>query len=283
MARGHYSQGERVTGTLYVVATPIGNLEDLTLRASRVLSEVSLVVAEDTRQTRKLLSHLDLHKRLLSYNDHNAAQRTPQVLRAVLKGDVALVSDAGVPLVSDPGASLVRAAAEQGTPVVPIPGPSAVTAALAAAGLPADAFHFLGFPPRARKARRASFESLATRRETMVIFEAPHRVRATLEDLRQALGDREVAVCRELTKLHEEIFRGSVTEALEYFETPRGEFVVVVAGAAEAEAVAVDTDAARTALARLKKDGATRRDAVEQVTQAYGISKRDSYRLWLEV
>ena len=193
------------------------------------------------------------------------------------------MSDAGVPLVSDPGASLVRAAAEQGTPVVPIPGPSAVPAALAAAGLPADAFHFLGFPPRARKARRTTFEAYATRRETMVIFEAPHRVRATLEDLHQALGDREVAVCRELTKLHEEIFRGSVTDALEYFETPRGEFVVVVAGAAVAEAVAVDTDAVRTALARLKKDGSTRRDAVEQVTQAYGISKRDSYRLWLEV
>ena len=271
-----------MTGTLYVVATPIGNLEDLTLRASRVLGEVSLVVAEDTRHTRKLLSHLGIHKRLLSYNDHNAAQRTPLVLRAIRKGDVALVSDAGVPLVSDPGASLVKAAAEQGSPVVPIPGPSAVTAALAASGMSADAFHFLGFTPRARKPRRGVFESYSSRQETLVVFEAPHRLRAMLEDLRDALGDREVAVCRELTKLHEEVFRGSVTRALGHFEIPRGEFVVVVAGAAEATAVAVDSAAVSATLAQLKRAGSTRRDAVELVTEAYGISKRESYRIWLE-
>lgn len=272
-----------MTGTLYVVATPIGNLEDLTLRASRVLGEVSLVVAEDTRHTRKLLSHLGFHKRMLSYNNHNAVQRTPHVLRAVLKADVALVSDAGVPLISDPGASLVKAAAEQGTPVVPIPGPSAVTAALAASGMSADEFHFLGFPSRARKARRISFESYSKRQETLVVFEAPHRLRAMLEDLYQVLGEREVVVCRELTKLHEEIFRGNVTEALEHFNTPRGEFVVVVAGAAEAMGIGVDSSAVSRALAQLKRAGATRRDAVEKVTQAYAISKRESYRLWLEL
>jgi 16S rRNA (cytidine1402-2'-O)-methyltransferase len=177
-------------GTLYVVATPIGNLEDITRRAARVLGEVGLVAAEDTRQTRKLLTHLGARPRLVSYNEHNAAQRTPRILRALLKEDVALVSDAGVPVVSDPGMGLVRAAAEQGTPVVPLPGPSAVTAALAVAGMSGDAFRFLGFPPRARKARRALFASVDSERSTLVLFEAPHRVRATLEDLQATLGDR---------------------------------------------------------------------------------------------
>ena len=205
-------------GTLYVVATPIGNMEDVTLRAARVLGEVSLIAAEDTRQTRKLLAHLGLHTRMLSYNEHNAAQRTPRILRVVLEDDVALVSDAGVPIVSDPGAGLVRAAAEQGTVVVPIPGPSAVTAALAAAGMPADAFHFLGFPPRARGARTALITRYEHAPETLILFEAPHRLRATLEDLRVVLGDRPIVVCRELTKLHEELFHGTPSEALDHFK-----------------------------------------------------------------
>lgn len=270
-------------GTLYIVATPIGNLEDLTLRAARVLNEVKLIVAEDTRQTRKLLSHLGIHKRLLSYNEHSAPARTREILKAVLAIDVAVVSDAGVPLVSDPGAALVRAAAEQGTEVVPIPGPSALTAALAVAGMPADAFHFLGFPPRARKAKRALFERCARDPETLALFEAPHRIQDTLEDLRTILGDRQTAVCRELTKLYEEVFRGTLAEAIAHFTEPRGEFVLVVAGAGPQEAhTAVDTAAAGEAIARLKASGVSRRDAVEQATQAYGITRREASRLYLE-
>ncbi|MEX2598850.1 MAG: 16S rRNA (cytidine(1402)-2'-O)-methyltransferase [Dehalococcoidia bacterium] len=272
-----------MAGTLYIVATPIGNLEDLTQRAARVLSEVSLVVAEDTRQSRKLLSHLGLHKRLVSYNEHNAAQRERDILKAVLAEDVAVVSDAGVPVVSDPGASLVRAAAEQGTRVVPIPGPSAVTTALSAAGMQADAFHFLGFPPRARKAKRSLFQRYERTPETLVLFEAPHRLQETLEDLRTALGERDLAVCRELTKIHEEVFRGTVTQAEVHFTEPRGEFVLVVAGAATGEGpVEVDTEAVQAAVTRLKREGVTRRDAVEEVMAAYGVTKREASRLYLE-
>lgn len=268
-------------GTLYVVATPIGNLEDLTYRAARVLGEVALVVAEDTRQTRKLLTHLGLHKPLLSYNQHNAAQRTPRVLDALGAGDVALVSDAGTPLVSDPGAGLVRAAAEAGSPVVALPGPSAVVAALATAGMPADAFHFLGFPPRASKARRETFAAYAHDPLTLVVFEAPHRLSATLADLREALGDREVVVCRELTKRYEEAFRGSLSAAAAHFIAPRGEFVLVIAGG-EPERPVADTAGATEALSRMKAAGLSRKDASARVEEGYGISRREAYRIWLE-
>ena len=270
-------------GTLYIVTTPIGNLEDLTPRASRVLAEVALIAAEDTRQTRKLLTHLGLSKRLVSYNEHNAAQRTPGLLRTLLAEDVALVTDAGVPAVSDPGADLVRAAAEQGTRVVPIPGPSAVTAALSVAGMGGDAFKFVGFPPRARNARRKLLAELEAEPATLILFEAPHRVRATLADIAATLADRPLAVCREITKLYEEIFRGTATEALAHFEVPRGEFVIVVHGATKRVLDDADPQGARAALATLKAQGQTRRDAVAQVTDAFGVSKRDAYKLWLEV
>jgi 16S rRNA (cytidine1402-2'-O)-methyltransferase len=270
-------------GTLFVVTTPIGNLEDLTPRAARVLGEVALIAAEDTRQTRKLLTHLGLSKRMVSYNEHNATERTPRLLRSLLKEDVALVTDAGVPAVSDPGADLVRAAAEQGTRVVAIPGPSAVTAALSVSGIGGDSFKFLGFPPRARKERRELLTAIEAESATLVLFEAPHRVRDTLEDLRDALGERRVAVCRELTKVHEEIFRGTAAEALAHFELPRGEFVIVVEGAPARVAQVADEVGAREALARLKAEGQTRRDAVPQVIDAFGVSRREAYRLWLEV
>ena len=268
-------------GTLYVVATPIGNLEDLTYRAARVLGEVALVAAEDTRHTRKLLTHLGLHKRLLSYNEHNAAQRTPRVLDALRNGDVALVTDAGTPLVSDPGAGLVRAAAAQGSQVVALPGPSAVTAALATAGMPSSAFRFLGFLPRSSEVRSEVLSRYAHDPETLVVFEAPHRLRAALADMREVLGDRPVAVCRELTKLHEEVFRGTLSGAAAHFIEPRGEFVLVIAGAAPSER-APDTESARTELARLKAEGVSRKDASARVEEAYGLSRREAYRIWLE-
>ncbi len=270
-------------GTLYVVATPIGNLEDTTLRALRVLREVGLVAAEDTRITRKLLAHFGIQVPLVSYNQHNARQRIPRILQALGQTDVALVSDAGVPLVSDPGHELVREASRQGFRAVPVPGPSAVTAALAVAGLPADSFHFLGFPPRVRKDRRGALRAVAPLRQTLVAFEAPHRLRASLDDMLAVLGDRVVTVCRELTKVYEEVFRGCVSEALAYFQQPRGEFVLVISGAeASSGKDEVAWDAVRQELASLKASGYSRRDAVAQVTAIHGISRRDAYHLWLE-
>ncbi|MDA1035912.1 MAG: 16S rRNA (cytidine(1402)-2'-O)-methyltransferase [Chloroflexi bacterium] len=270
-------------GTLYVVTTPIGNLEDLTLRAVRVLGEVGLVAAEDTRQTRKLLTHLGLSKkRVVSYNEHNAAQRSPRLLHSLLTEDVALVTDAGVPAVSDPGADLVRLAAEQGNVVVPIPGPSAVTAALSVAGI-SGAFRFLGFPARARKGRKALFSEVEHEQSTLVLFEAPHRVRAMLEDVATVLGERPLVVCRELTKLHEELFRGTAAEALAHFEVPRGEFAIVIQGAQQRAKAEIDEAGVLDALTSLKAQGQSRRDSVAQVTDAYGISKREAYKLWLAI
>ena len=195
--------------TLYVVGTPIGNLEDLSPRAARVLREVALVAAEDTRVTRRLLAHIGAHPRLVSFHEHNWRERLEQVLQALEEGDVALVSDAGMPGVSDPGRQLVAAAAARGIRVESVPGPSAVTTALAVSGLPADAFMFLGFLPRRRRERQEKLREAAASSLTLVLFEAPHRLRATLEDISAIFGDLPIAVCRELTKLHEEVFRGT--------------------------------------------------------------------------
>jgi 16S rRNA (cytidine1402-2'-O)-methyltransferase len=222
------------TGTLYVVATPIGNLEDVSLRALRVLREVDLVAAEDTRHVRKLLDHYGIRKRVVSYHEHNERTRTPQLLAALRSGrSVALVSDAGTPALSDPGYPLVRACAEAHIPVVPVPGPSAAVAALVVSGLPTDRFLFLGFPPRRRPARRRFFEEVRDGRATLVLFESPHRLADCLEDALAVLGDRRAAVCRELTKLHEEVRRGTLSELVSWARqaAPLGEVTVVVEGA----------------------------------------------------
>ena len=269
-------------GALYVVATPIGNLEDVTLRALRVLREASLIAAEDTRTTRKLLSRYDVHTPVTSFHDANAARKLPALLAALRDGVVALVSDAGMPLVSDPGYQLVSAATAAGVPVVAVPGPSAVTAALVVSGLPADRFLFLGFLPRKAGERRSALRALAREQHTLVAFEAPHRLRQTLNDLLSALGDRRIAVCRELTKLHEEVFRGSVQEALAHFTEPRGEFTLVVEGA-PAATPAASLDDARTELLRLRAEGARAKDAVDTVAGALGLPRRRVYRLWLDL
>ena len=266
-----------------MVGTPIGNLEDITLRALRVLGEVGLVVAEDTRKTRKLLTRFNIKVPLLSYHQHNAVQRTPRILEALADGDVALVTDAGTPAVSDPGANLAMAVRERGFPVTPIPGPSAVTTALSVAGMRADAFLFLGFLPRARRERLAHLRSVAAVPQTLVLFEAPHRLGPALADLRQALGDRSVTICRELTKLHEELFHGTLSEAMTHFTQPRGEFVLVVPGAEPETAPTTDLDAVRHELAALRAQGMTRRDSVAQVTAAHPVSRRVAYRLWLSL
>lgn len=218
-------------GTLYVVATPIGNLEDITLRALRVLGSVDLVAAEDTRTTRKLLAHHKISARLTSYHAHSGPAKVEQIVKALETGDVALVGEAGTPCISDPGYPLVRAALERGHVVASIPGPSALTAAAAASGLPVDRLVFLGFLPRRPGRRRAALAERGEEPAALVLFEAPHRLRATLAEVLAVLGDRPVAVCRELTKLHEEIFHGTITAALAHFAEPRGEFTLVIEGA----------------------------------------------------
>ena len=218
-------------GILFVVGTPIGNLEDMTARGTRVLGQVALVAAEDTRVTRRLLSHLGIRVALISYRQHNWQVQLPKLLNALTTSDVAIVCDAGMPVLSDPGNQLVLEAATAGFPVEVVPGASALTAALAVSGFSADAFLFLGFLPRRRKDRRQRLRNTASLPLTLVLFEAPHRVQATLRDMLEELGDRKISVCRELTKLHEEVFRGSVSQALEHLQTPRGEFVLVIQGA----------------------------------------------------
>ena len=279
--------------SLYVIGTPIGNLEDITARAARILASAPVVAAEDTRVARRLLAHLGAHPRLVSCHEHNWPRRRPELLSALAGGDdVVLVCDAGAPAVSDPGAGLVAAVAAAGYDVISIPGVSAVTAALAVAGFPADRFVFLGFLPRRRTERMAALSAAGESGQTLVIFEAPHRLRATLSDL-AALGNPSLAVCRELTKRHEEVWRGAAADAVEYFTEPRGEFTIVVgppSGAAAATpppAAAPEpylaVAAARSALAQRRDAGMHARDAVAEVAAAAGLPRRRVYRLWLEI
>jgi len=217
-------------GTLYVVATPIGNLEDITLRALRVLREVDLIAAEDTRKTLKLLSRYEIRKPLESYHRHSERSKLERMLEILRTQDVALVSEAGMPGVSDPGQQLIAAAIESGIPVVPVPGPSALLTGLVVSGLPTDRFLYLGFLPRVKSDRRKLLESVSSLPYTLVAFEAPHRLMAALVDLREILGDRVAAAARELTKLHEEVVRGRLSELGAHFDAtpPRGEFTLVV-------------------------------------------------------
>ena len=270
---------------LYVVATPIGNLEDISARALRVLAEVDVIASEDTRTTRKLLTHFGIHTRMLSFQEHNALARIPQLLQTLAEHDVALVTEAGTPGVSDPGASLVAAAQSQGATVVPIPGPSAVTAAVSVSGFSGDRFRFIGWPPRRAVDRRRLFESLADEQDALVALESPRRVLATLATMHAALGDRRVAVCRELTKLHEEVFYGTLQEAIDHFALPRGEFTVVVEGAAAGKPAVAEgaTEEARGQLAQLHAEGRLAREAVAAVTRTTKLPRRTVYALWLEL
>ncbi len=265
-------------GTLYLVGTPIGNLEDISLRALRVLKEVALIAAEDTRRIRLLLDRYDLNTPLLSYYEHNKLTRLDCILETLKDKDVALVSDAGMPGLSDPGYELIQAAIKQDVPVVPIPGPSALVTAVVVSGLPADSFVYLGFLPRRKAARRRLLASVADERRTLVAFEAPHRLVRGLTDVLDVLGDRRLAVARELTKLHEEVWRGTVSQAITYFSErkPRGEFTLVIEGAAEREPW--DEEQVREAMDRLLAEGVGRKEAARQVAQAAGWSSREVYR-----
>jgi 16S rRNA (cytidine1402-2'-O)-methyltransferase len=215
---------------LYVIATPIGNLEDISLRALRLLQEVKLIAAEDTRTTRHLLSAHDIKTPLTSYHEHSKRAKLDYLLNYLEGEDLALVSEAGMPGLSDPGYDLIVAAIERGVSVVPVPGASAVITALAVSGLPTDQFLYIGFLPRRKGQRQRILSSIVEERRTIVAFETPHRFSEALQDMEEILGDRRISVCRELTKVHEEIFRGRVSQAREYFIEPRGEFTLVVEG-----------------------------------------------------
>ncbi len=268
-------------GTLYLVATPIGNLEDITLRALRVLRECSLVATEDTRTTGRLLAHFNIEKPMFSHYEHSKPANLERILTMLEVSNVALVSEAGTPLVSDPGYDLVQAAVERGFRVISIPGPSAMTAALPVSGLPTDRFLFLGFLPRKSADRRRALTNVAKVRATLVLFEAPHRLRATLADCVDSLGgQRHCAVCRELTKLHEEVWRGSLVGALAEWHDrePRGEFTLVVEGAAKP--APWDEDRVRSQLPVLQAEGIRRSEAARRVARRSGWAKSEVYERW---
>jgi len=270
---------------LVVVATPIGNLEDIGLRALRVLREADVICAEDTRVTRKLLSRYDIHTPLVSYHRHSLARRTEEVLAMLRAGKtVALVSDAGTPAVSDPGADLVRMAAAEGFAVSAVPGPSAVLAALVVSGLPAGRFAFDGFPPRARSDRAAFFTALRNETRTVVLYEAPSRIQATLRDLLHAFGDRHACVARELTKAFEEVYRGKLSGAIEWIKnsSPRGEYTIAVAPAPATEDEAPGEEAVKDAVRRRLVAGLSVSDAAREVSAELGVPRRRAYAEALE-
>lgn len=277
-------------GTLYLCATPIGNLEDITLRVLRVLREADLIAAEDTRHTRKLLSHYDLHTPLTSYHRYNYKKKGGYLLDALSSGkNIALVSDAGMPGVSDPGAELVAAALEKGLKVMPVPGPSASIAALVVSGLSADAFVFTGFLPVAKKLRQERLNELRAQRDTLIFYEAPHRLGKTLSCLVETLGNRPAAAARELTKKHEEVVRGSLTELAEHFKEnePRGEFTLVVAGAASVDAPQKKEPPWQGLglvfhVAELEAEGIPKKEAIREVARLRGLSRREVYRAVVE-
>ena len=265
------------SGKLWICPTPIGNLEDLTFRALRVLREVAVIAAEDTRRTRKLLSHYGIGTPLLSYHTHNQRVREKELLARLGRGeDVALVSDAGTPGISDPGAALIQQALARGIPVVALPGPSAVLTALVISGLDISRFVFEGFLPA--KHRRRALKKLVQEKRTIVFFEAPHRLLATLKDIKEVLGDRPIVVARELTKVHEEVFRGLVSGAIEHFRSPKGEITIVLAGQGTGREKAPPAPGdIRAVVQQLVAHGIKKRAAIKEAARRLGMSSREVY------
>jgi len=275
------------TGCLYLVATPIGNLEDITLRALKVLQEVDLIAAEDTRHTRKLLSHYDIHTPLTSYHKFNELEKGEEIIAKVQAGlKVALVSDAGMPGISDPGYELVVKAREQGLMIVPIPGATASLSALVASGLPTARFVFEGFLPRKGKERKDILEELKKETRTVIFYEAPHRVVTTLKDLYEALGDRKVVLARELTKKHEEFIQGTLSFLLDYYQEvePKGEFTIILAPPESMPATAEvpSPDQAVACVLSLEKTGLDRKTAIKEAAKKLGLPKREVYNALLK-
>lgn len=267
---------------LYLVATPIGNLEDMTFRAVRTLREVDLIAAEDTRTSGKLLKHFEIDTPQVSFHEHSNDGKIEQLVEKLNTHTIAVITDAGMPGISDPGYRLVRAAIDAGHTVVPIPGANAVTAALVASGLPTDAFLFLGFLPKSQ-ARQTALDAVVDLPYTLVFYESPHRLLKMLGDVLTVLGDRQLCVARELTKLHEELFRGTVTDALVHFEQKgvKGEITVVVAGK-QNDTVSWEAADIQAALRDRLAAGQSRKDAASELAQASGWRKRDIYRIGLD-
>ena len=266
-------------GTLYLVATPIGNLDDMSPRAIKTLREVSLIAAEDTRVTRKLLTHFNIRSSLISYYEHNKLTKVDSILAALTTGDVALVSDAGTPAINDPGYELVKAALAAGHSICPVPGPSAPVAALAASGLPTDAFLYLGYLPRKASARREFVGKIASLPYTLIFLETPHRLLDALVDLESVLGDRQIAVARELTKIHEEIWRGTLSGARDHFtkNEPRGEFTLVVGGDEEIKPGKWGEDKVMIAIKFGLKLGESPSKLAKRLAQESGWDRKEIY------
>ena len=276
------AQDNLPTGCLYLVATPIGNLEDITLRALRVLKEADLIACEDTRQTQKLLQHYVIHKEMVSYHEHNELTRAPELVIQLEQGaQVALVSDAGTPVVSDPGHRLVVMCLRHHIPVVPIPGPSAFVAALAASGLPTEEFLFVGFLPPRAGARRKKLDALKSEPRALVLYEAPHRLAETLSDAADILGSRHAVVAREVTKIHEEFLRGTLAELRDAARkrAPRGEITLLIGPAEEGEPQAVPGVSLKQRVEQLEsQSGLDRKAALKQAARERGLGKREAYK-----
>ena len=275
-----------MAGMLYLVPTPIGNLGDISPRCAQTLEQADFIAAEDTRVTLKLLNHLGIKKSLVSYYEHNKAQKGMQIVERILAGETcALVSDAGSPAISDPGEELVRQCADAGITVCAIPGPCAVITALSISGQATGRFCFEGFLSTAKKSRHAHLESLRQEQRTMIFYEAPHKLMATLQSMAEVFGgERSISLCRELTKLHEEVIRTTLYGAIALYETqpPKGEFVLVVAGAAPAEEPAATTQDAKSRVLELMATGMSRKDAIKQTAQELKLPKNAVYEAALE-
>lgn len=269
--------------TLYIVATPIGNLADITLRALDTLRAVGLIAAEDTRKTKRLLTTYGIKTPMTSYHEHNKIARLEYLLDFVQdRGDVALVSEAGMPGISDPGHELIVSASEHGIPIVPVPGPSVIVTALAVSGLPAGKFVCLGFLPRRASERRRLISTVVNEPGTLVVLEAPHRLCESLGDLLQVLGDRRIAVCRELTKLHEEVFRGRISQAIERFAEPRGEFTLVIEGQKDKPGPTLTSDI-EARMREMRLSGLKAREAIARLSSETGLSRKELYESWLRL
>lgn len=273
-------------GTLYVVGTPIGNLEDITFRAVRILQTVDLIAAEDTRHTGKLLQHFQVKTPQISYHEHNRNSRIPDILEHLNHGKaIALVSDAGMPGISDPGYELIKACIDAGITVVPIPGASAAITALSAAGLPTDKFTFEGFLPPKAQQRRKHLETLQTESRTLIFYESPHRLTDTLQDLAAVFGDeRQIVLARELTKLYEEFWRGTIAEAIAHYQQrePQGEYTLLVAGTPATQTLLTETQL-KTELQQLISQGISRSQASRQLANFTSLSRREVYQLALSI
>lgn len=274
-----------MSGKLFVVGTPIGNLGDISPRALETLESVDFIAAEDTRVTLKLLNHFEIKKPLVSYFEHNKEERGPAIIQRMLGGEsCAIVTDAGMPAISDPGEDLVRLCIEHGIPTESVPGPCAFATALALSGMPSRRFTFEGFLPMEKGERREVLESLEKERRTVILYEAPHKLANTLADLLSVLGDREIAVVRELTKIHEEVIRTTLSEAAERYsrEQAKGEFVLIIRGAEQEKKEAMTLEQAAAYAASLVEDGESKTNAAKQAAKESGFRKGEIYKLLLE-